>query len=94
MVSSYTVRYRARDQHGRMALIVSDERGDAYLFYGGRLQARCAGHDGMDASAHLLRLLRHDTTWVELPPVSRASLEELRQLTQAPPGMAPPDARR
>ena len=41
-VGSYTIRYRCRNDRGIVALIVTDDRGVAYLFSGGVLQIRCS----------------------------------------------------
>ena len=81
----YTIRYRCGDRHGRIALIVVDGRGDAFLFSEGRLQARLAGSD---ASARLASALGSGDACTPVPEVAPYTLDGLRYLT------APPEQRR
>ncbi|HET8631100.1 MAG TPA: hypothetical protein VFL91_27070 [Thermomicrobiales bacterium] len=80
----YTIRYRHVDQRGRVALIVTDGAGDAYLFAAGALQARRAGPD---AAARLAGRLAGAGAWTPMPPAPPYTLAGLRRLLDA----APPD---
>jgi hypothetical protein len=53
-MTQYTIRYRYGNWRGRIALIVDDGRGNAYLVSGGRLQARLTGSG---ACVQLARML-------------------------------------
>ncbi len=74
---TYTVRYRCDAHPGTVGLLVEDERGATYLFSGGELQARC---ESPDATARLLRLLRHRHCWTAAPAVAPYTLAGLRAL--------------
>ena len=73
-----TVRYRWGDQYGGIAPIVTDGRGDALLFSGGRLQARLAGSG---ARARLARMLGRCGTCAPVPAGIPHTLDGLLHLT-------------
>lgn len=77
----YTIRYRCGDQRGRLALIVADGSGDAYLFSGGGLQARLPGHD---AGARMAQILERRVACTPVPEVAPYTLDGLRYLTTPP----------
>lgn len=75
----YTIRYRCRNAHGTVALIVTDDREVAYLFSGGVLQLRCAG---VGAATRLAVSLR-ELAWTPIPPVAPYSFVGLQYLMGA-----------
>lgn len=76
---SYTIRYRCRNAHGIVALIVTDDREVAYLFSGGVLQLRCTG---LGAATRLAALLR-SRAWSPVPSVAPYSFAGLQCLMSA-----------
>jgi hypothetical protein len=77
-MTQYTIRYRYGNWRGRIALIVDDGLGNAYLFSGGRLQARLTGGG---ACAQLARMLNRIGVCAPVPETTPYTLDSLRQLT-------------
>ena len=84
-MTQYTIRYRYSDGRGRIALIVDDGQGNAYLFSGGRLQA---GLTGSGACVRLARMLGRIGMCAPVPDTIFYTLDSLRQLT-APVAQVP-----
>lgn len=80
----YIIRYRCSGPHDRIALIVDDGCGDAYLFSGGRLQVRLGGSG---ASARMARMLGCGDACSPVPEVAPYTIDGLRYL------ITPPSAR-
>lgn len=85
-MTHYTIHYRCGIQDGRIALIVEDGRGDAYLFSGGRLQARLAGSG---ACARLASVLGRGVVCAPVPAAAPHTLDGLRRLTAPTARMTP-----
>ncbi|MGN6756189.1 MAG: hypothetical protein ACTHMJ_07340 [Thermomicrobiales bacterium] len=78
MTHYFTIRYRYSDGRGRIAFVVDDGRGNAYLFSGGRLQA---GLTGSGACARLTCMLSRIGMCAPVFDTTPHTLDSLRQLT-------------
>ena len=78
-MTRYAIHYRSADSRQRTGLLITDERGAAYLFCSGRLQAYCTHPDAL---TRLLGALQRRAPWTAVPATPRHTLEELRRLAE------------
>ncbi len=76
----YSIHYRSADSRERTGLLLSDERGTAYLFCNGQLQAYCTRPDALP---WLLGALQRRAPWTAVPATSRHTIGELRRFAEA-----------
>ena len=76
-MTHYSIHYRSADSRQRTGLLLTDERGTAYLFCNGQLQAYSTRPDAL---TRLLGALQRRTPWAAVPATTAHSLEELRRL--------------
>ncbi len=79
-MNRYSIHYRSADSHQQTGLLITDERGTAYLFCSGRLQAYCTHPDAL---TRLLRALQRRAPWTAVPATPTHTLEELRRFAEA-----------
>jgi hypothetical protein len=81
MPEGYVARYRTTDAAGAPALIVADQRGNAYLYAAGALQLRATGDE---TGARLIALLGQPERWEPLADAEPRPLETLRDHAATP----------
>lgn len=89
MHDEYELRYRITASSGASALIVADQRGNAYLYAAGALQFRATNDENGERLIKLLGAAEH---WEPLSCPGSYSLAALRRLGGHSPGDGGSDA--